>query len=160
MTEEGILAKRWQGIATGWILMMWLVLSAAAAAAQQAIENEIRADVGGLRSGNGKVMCALYSSAEGYPKDGNKAMAYSSSAILNGHGECKFTGIRPGKYAVSVFHDENSNGKLDANFMGIPKEGVGASNNAKGHFGPPMFEDAAFQFPGGHLELKIAMMYY
>jgi len=43
---------------------------------------------------------------------------------------------RVGKYAVSVFHDENSNGKLDTNFLGIPREGVGASNNAKGHFGP------------------------
>jgi uncharacterized protein (DUF2141 family) len=79
---------------------------------------------------------------------------------LNGHGECNFTGLRPGTYAISVFHDENSNGKLDTNFLGIPKEGVGASNDAKGHFGPPKFADAAFQFPGGHLELKIAMTYY
>jgi len=47
-----------------------------------------------------------------------------------------FPGVAPGRYAVSVFHDENSNGKMDTNFIGIPREGVGASNNAKGHLGP------------------------
>jgi len=48
---------------------------------------------------------------------------------------CEFPGVAAGTYAVSAFHDENSNGKLDRNFMGIPREGVGASNNAKGHLG-------------------------
>jgi uncharacterized protein (DUF2141 family) len=62
-------------------------------------------------------------------------------------------------YAVSAFHDENSNGNLDTNFMGIPREGVGASNNAKGHLGPPKFEAAAFQFSGGKLNLKITIKY-
>jgi len=153
-------ANQRQRMTVMWILMLWLVLPVAAASAQQVPDGVIQADVGGLRSGKGKVMCALYSSAEGYPTKGDKAMAYSSSAILNGHGECNFTGMRPGRYAISVFHDENSNGKLDSNLFGIPREGVGASNNAKGHFGPPKFEDAAFQFTGGHLELRIAMAYY
>ena len=156
----GTLAKHWQGMTAAWILMLWFVFPAGTLAAQQAIENKILVDVGGLRSGKGQVMCALYSSADGYPTNADKAMARTSSPVSNGHAECDFTGIGPGKYAVSIFHDENSNGKLDSNFMGFPREGVGASNHAKGHFGPPKFEDAAFQFPGGHLDLKIAMTYY
>jgi uncharacterized protein (DUF2141 family) len=60
---------------------------------------------------------------------------------------------------VSVFHNEDSNGKLDTNFTGIPREGVGASNNAKGHFDPPKFDAAAFRFSGGRLELKITIIY-
>jgi uncharacterized protein (DUF2141 family) len=60
---------------------------------------------------------------------------------------------------VSVFHDENSNSKLDTNFMGIPREGVGASNKAKGHFGPPKFHDASFPFAGGRLDLQITITY-
>jgi uncharacterized protein (DUF2141 family) len=60
---------------------------------------------------------------------------------------------------VSAFHDENSNGKMDTNFVGKPREGVGASNNAKGHFGPPKFDDAAFRYSGGHLDLSIAIAY-
>jgi len=47
-------------------------------------------------------------------------------------------------YAVSVFHDENYNGKLDTNLLGIPREGVGASNDARGNFRPPKFGAAAF----------------
>lgn len=58
-----------------------------------------------------------------------------------------------------MFHDENSNGKLDRNFMGIPREGVGASNGARGHFGPPKFGDAEFHFLGGQLDLKITLAY-
>jgi hypothetical protein len=46
------------------------------------------------------------------------------------------------------FRCENSNGKLDTNFVGIPREGVGASNDAKGHFGPPKFDADASRFPG------------
>jgi uncharacterized protein (DUF2141 family) len=58
-----------------------------------------------------------------------------------------------------VFHDENSNGKLDTNLLGIPREGVSASNNAKGHFGPPKFDAAAFNFGGGRLDLRITITY-
>ena len=79
--------------------------------------------------------------------------------ISDGHASCIFDNAAPGKYAVSVFHDENSNGKMDTNFVGMPKEGVGASNNAKGHFGPPKFDAAAFHFSGGRLDLKITITY-
>ena len=60
---------------------------------------------------------------------------------------------------MSVFHDENCNGKLDTKFMGIPREGVGASNDARGHMGPPKFDAAAFQFSGGRADLKITINY-
>jgi uncharacterized protein (DUF2141 family) len=60
---------------------------------------------------------------------------------------------------VSVFHDENSNGKIDRNFMGIPKEGVGASNDAEGRFGPPKFDDARFTYRGGLNVLTIHVRY-
>jgi uncharacterized protein (DUF2141 family) len=70
-----------------------------------------------------------------------------------------FREIAPGRYAVSVYHDENSNGKLDTNFLGIPREGVGASNNARGHMGSPKFDAAAFPFAGGRLNLTITINY-
>src|SRR5450755_1266464 len=76
-----------------------------------------------------------------------------------GHAVCEFPRLNAGAYAISVFHDENSNGRLDTNLMGIPREGVGASNNAKGHFGPPKFDAAAFRFSGSRLEVKITVNY-
>jgi uncharacterized protein (DUF2141 family) len=49
-----------------------------------------------------------------------------------------------GEYAVSLFVDENSNGKMDKNAIGIPTEAYGFSNDASGNFGPPSFEQAKF----------------
>jgi uncharacterized protein (DUF2141 family) len=121
--------------------------------------NAIHVEIGGLRNDKGQVVCALYSSSEGFPKKSEKAVAHVNSAISDKQAVCEFSGIVPGTYAVSVFHDENSNGKLDTNFMGIPREGVGASNGARGHLGPPKFEAAAFQFSGGRVDLKITINY-
>jgi len=136
-----------------------LPLMPALAQAQPSPGNLIHVEIGGLRSDKGQVVCDLHSSAEGFPKNGNKAVAHAKSPIANEHAVCEFPDIKAGTYAVAVFHDENSNGKLDTNFMGIPREGVGASNNAKGHFGPPKFDAAAFRFSGGRLELKITITY-
>lgn len=121
--------------------------------------NVIQVEVVRLRSNKGQVSCSLYSSAEGFPKDGRKAVAHVVAPISEQKAVCEFPGIQAGTYAVSVYHDENSNGKLDTNFLGIPREGVGASNNAKGHMGPPKFDSAKFQWSGGWLSLKIAINY-
>ena len=134
-----------------------LVSSGALAKAPQ--ENQIHVEIVGMRNDKGQVVCALFSSADDFPKKTDKAVARGTSVITNRHAVCEFPGAAPGTYAVSVFHDENSNGKLDTNFMGIPREGVGASNDARGHLGPPKFDSAAFHFAGGRLELKITINY-
>jgi len=54
-----------------------------------------------------------------------------------------FDKLKPGNYAISVIHDENENTELDTK-MGIPKEGIGFSNNVMGNFGPPSFEKSSF----------------
>src|SRR5271154_3726727 len=140
------------------ILISALIVAAGGVLAQPA-GNVIHVDLAGLRSDKGQVMCSLYSSADGFPKDGNKAQTQLKSPISSGHAVCDFTGIRPGTYAVAVFHDENSNGKMDTNLIGMPREGVGASNDAQGHFGPPPFDKAAFRYTGGRMELKITLHY-
>lgn len=122
-------------------------------------ENVIRVEIDGLHSDRGQVLCALFSSAADFPKKPEKALAHDKSTILNRHARCQFESIPAGTYAVSVFHDENSNGKLDTNFLGIPREGVGASNNAKGHMGPPKFSAAAFVHSASRTALKITVHY-
>jgi uncharacterized protein (DUF2141 family) len=51
-----------------------------------------------------------------------------------------------GKYAVTIFHDVNGDTELNSNFMGIPKEPYGFSNNPRAMFGPPSFEQSLFEF--------------
>jgi len=127
--------------------------------ASPAPEGVIHVEVVRLRSNKGQVSCSLYASAEGFPKQVEKAVAHVLAPISEQKAVCEFPGIPAGTYAVSVYHDENSNGKLDTNFLGIPREGVGASNDAKGHMGPPKFDSAKFQLPGGWLNLKITINY-
>lgn len=119
----------------------------------------IRVEVVGLHSDDGTVNCALYSSADGFPDSFAKAVKTTTAKIANERAVCEFPGITVGYYAISLFQDENSNGKLNRNFMGIPKEGVGASNDAKGTFGPPKFVDARFSYKGGLQKLTIHLQY-
>ena len=119
----------------------------------------IHVDAVGLHNNKGHVFCALYASAEGFPNHSQEAIRRGTSSISDKKASCEFSGIEPGTYAVSVFHDENSNGKLDTNFLGIPREGVGASNDARGHMGPPKFDAAQFRFSGGRLNVKITINY-
>ncbi len=121
--------------------------------------NLIHVEISNLRTDNGEVLCALYSSANDFPKHADKAVARATATVSNHRAVCEFPDIAPGTYAVSAIHDENSNGKLDTNFIGIPREGVGASNDAKGRFGPPKFDAASFKYAGARLDLKIAMTY-
>ena len=69
----------------------------------------------------------------------------TKSEITNHSCTIIFENIPKGTYAVSIFHDENNNGKLDTNFFGIPNEDYGCSNNAKGFMGPPKWQDAKFK---------------
>jgi uncharacterized protein (DUF2141 family) len=63
--------------------------------------------------------------------------------------------LKYGEYAVRVFHDENKNGKLDTDFLGIPDEDYGYSNDASGWFGPPSWEKAKFIFNQPEMTITI-----
>jgi uncharacterized protein (DUF2141 family) len=112
-----------------------------------------------VRSADGAVACSLFTAAEGFPKDQKRAVQQTGCAITGGSALCKFTPIPAGTYAVACFHDENGNQSLDTNFLGIPKEGVCVSNNAKGSMGPPKYEDAKFVFSGAATELSLQARY-
>src|SRR5215470_15518222 len=114
----------WFTIAACLIQALAITCAACAQETQRA-DSRIQVEITGLRNDQGQVLCSLYSSSEGFPKKAEKAVARGSSDISERRANCQFTGLAPGTYAVSVFHDENSNGRLDTNFMGIPREGVG-----------------------------------
>ncbi len=119
----------------------------AGAKAQDAPSSDgIILEIGGLSSYGGTIYCRLFDQAEGFPGDGDKAIAEVRASLKDSVAECRFADVAAGTYAISVWHDIDDNGTLDTNFLGIPKEPVGASNNATGRFGPPKFEKAAFSY--------------
>lgn len=105
---------------------------------------EIRVD--GFRKRTGNVYLGLYRQQEGFPGTISKAFFHERMEVPDS-GEAVFhlTAVPPGIYAVSVFDDEDGNGKMKADWLGIPLEGVGVSNNARSYSGPPDFRNAAVQ---------------
>lgn len=96
-----------------------------------------------LRNDRGRVAVALFTSAKDFP-DQRRALAGRLTRIRDGRAAVRFDGLPPGKYAVAVLHDENQNDEMDFNFLGMPLEGYGFSNDASALFGPPSFAAAAF----------------
>src|SRR5688572_21520865 len=105
-----------------------------------------------FESNEGKVYVALYDSADTFLSKHKKGEVSEISDLKS---TVTFEGVENGTYAISVFHDENGNGKLDTGMFGIPSEPVGTSNNASGFFGPPEFDDAKFKATGEKIELDI-----
>ena len=68
--------------------------------------------------------------------------------------------VPPGTWAAQAFHDENRNGKIDTNILGIPTEGLGFSNAAPFRFGPPDFADAAFQLAPAGGRIRLSLRYF
>jgi uncharacterized protein (DUF2141 family) len=102
---------------------------------------ELRVRVEGLRSSSGTLRVALFASEAGFPADAERALDTQSTRAGAG-ATVEFRKLAPGTYAVAVLHDENDNARLDTGFLGIPTEGLGASNDAQGRFGAADFEDA------------------
>ncbi len=102
----------------------------------------IEVTVEDVANNDGKIFLALYNSETNFLEKSYKG---TKSEIMNNSSTITFEDIPSGVYAISVFHDENDNGKMDTNFMGIPKEDYGCSNDASGFMGPPKWKDAKFE---------------
>lgn len=114
----------------------------------------------GIRNSVGTVDCALFDSPGGFPADVlRSAMRLAAMKIRDRAGHCDFVDVPPGTYALVVLHDENMNGRVDYNWLGIPREGYGFSNDATGTLGAPTFKQAAFVYDGRRLDLTVTLRY-
>lgn len=118
---------------------------------------ELRVTVTGAGSSAGEVGCGLYAEERGFPMDPTRAVQLWQPAKTNGV-VCRFEGLRPGTYAVAVSHDLNGNRRTDTNFIGLPTEDWGVSNNARPSLRAPRFAEAAVQVTEGApvvIEIKL-----
>ena len=108
------------------------------------LAGELAIDVTGIRSGDGRVLLALHQEHAdiSFPDERGAVAGVWMNAVA-GTFSLVFPDLAEGRYAVSVMHDENGDGALDANLLGVPTEGYGFSNDATGIMGPPDFFDAS-----------------
>jgi len=120
----------------------------------------ITVNITDINKPDGLLGVSLYNSKKGFPGKHELAFANELKKITSTEDKVVFKNIPYGTYAVSIIHDANSNGKLDTNFFGIPKEGVGVSNNPKIGMGGPKFKDSEFTLETKQLDLTIPMRYF
>ena len=113
----------------------------------------------GLRNRKGVVNIALFASAEGFPSDPDQAIRSDSFPIDTIPFEIEVPDLPSGWYAVTVHHDENMDGQLNCNALGIPKEGIGFSGNPQIWRGVPPFQKAAFELTPSSNFVSITMKY-
>jgi len=106
---------------------------------------ELNVTIKNVRNAAGMVYVAVYDSDSTFLKI-ERARAQMRAPAAKGEVVFTIRDLPPGRYAVTAYHDENNNGKLDKNWMGVPTEGYGFSNDVKAGLGPPKFNQAAFAF--------------
>ena len=113
--------------------------------------HELKINISKLKKG--KIGIVIFDSEDGFPKEANKAIFKAFKDPSEFPLILKFT---DGKYAISIFQDSNNNTKLDTNFLGIPKEDFGFSNNKIGLFGPPSFKESSIElFSDKSIEIEL-----
>jgi uncharacterized protein (DUF2141 family) len=110
-----------------------------------------------IRDDKGNIGAALYNSDETFMKTVWQGR-HTKARI--GEVQLVFEKVPAGTYAISVLHDANENNKMDSNMVGMPQEGFGFSNDAKGMFGPPSFEKAKFLCNGKDQTISITLKYF
>jgi uncharacterized protein (DUF2141 family) len=109
----------------------------------------------GFNGSKGNAMAAVYNNKSGFASDIEDAAMVTTTNIENGNAIFNFENVKPGTYAVFVFHDEDANSEFKTNWIGFPKEGAANSNN---HQGIPSFKKSSFEV-AGNTDIEVEMWY-
>lgn len=118
------------------------LLAAASVVSPSAFARDVGVLVSGIDSDKGEIVCSLYKGGKGFPHDDGDVVQTARYPALPPMLTCTFRGVEAGRYAVSVIHDENANGKIDKNFMGFSKEPWGVTNNVRPKQRAPRFSES------------------
>lgn len=120
---------------------------------------QLTVKVQGATDARGRVAVALFAQPDGFPKEDGKAQQRQFVPIdaQSNSARAVFTDLAPGVYAVSVFHDNDSSGKLETSFFGIPLKGYGFSQNVNPSMRAARFDEAQFKIsePGASITIRL-----
>ena len=110
-----------------------------------------------VRNTGGQLYYSLYNTEDSYNKEQNEALS-GQIAAQEGTDTLVLHHLKPGFYALTAFHDENGNGKLDTNFLGQPKEQFGISNITRTLWSKPKWDEVKFEVKAGEMnELSVLL---
>ena len=112
-------------------------------------QGRVETSIVGFENDEGQVLIALFLDSGGWPDETDSAFASEVVDITGDEVSAVFTGVPAGPFAVSVFHDADSDRELDSGPLGIPSEAYGFSADARSSFGPPKFEEARLELASG-----------
>lgn len=121
---------------------------------------DLRVQVEGLRNQKGTLSITLFNSAEGFPEDVDNAFKWRSIDLNEGKPVFVFEDLPAGEYAYAILHDEDGDGEMKKNLLGIPREGFGFSNNYEPKIKNPSFKDASFFLRGKSVTHEIEIIYF
>lgn len=133
---------------------------AAAVPAAPALAGDVVITVSDLRSSKGVVRACMTTRENIFPKCIKDPSAHRTVVRAGEKVEIRFTGVKPGNYAIALLHDENDNGKADRAMGMMPKEGYGFSRDAPVKMAPPKFTDAVLAIGDGMQRITIKMRYF
>ena len=122
-----------------------------------ALAQTLKVDLEGVENSTGKVRFGLYNESRAFRKEA-QALKVVEVPAQKGTVSVEFPDLEPGWYAVMVYHDEDTNGRLNLLLGMYPTEGYGLSNNPS-VFGKPTFEDSAFRIEEQDLHIHIEARY-
>jgi uncharacterized protein (DUF2141 family) len=132
----------------GLVTLAGALLDASRAAASDEVST-LTVQVTGARNDRGQVALLVFRDPAGYPDDPRRALRSHVAPLKDRSTTVLVRDLPPGRYVVTLIHDENRNGKLDTNILGIPTEGYGFSNNPKVGLSAPAFGACTFVVPSG-----------
>lgn len=110
-------------------------------------QSKVVVQISNFENNKGQAIVCLHNNARAFVGKGSP-LACERVSVTNKTATAVFENVPEGDYAVSVVHDENNNQKFDTNFLGIPKEGYGASQNKLPFAAAPKFDDNKFSVTG------------
>lgn len=123
-------------------------------------KGDLKVRIEGLRNNNGKLSITLFNSPAGFPEDIDRAYKWKTIDLEEQAPVFLFNDLPRGDYAYAILHDEDGNGKMNKNILGIPREGFGFSNNYVPKIKNPSFSDASFSLKEGSTEHEIEIQYF
>ncbi len=113
----------------------------------------------GLRSREGQILVLLWDDPQGFPDRQQAARSHRVIPLNGKDPRIQFEDLPMGTYAITLVHDENKNGRLDTNFLGIPTEGYGCSNNRTPRLSRPRYTRAKFRIGPGRATKTVRITY-